>query len=88
MKSLPFILALGLIVSCIGVFARIYMDISLSHAHLSDSQKRRNTELRYFHLIKQRGVPAWPLVVAISCIPLGIVIIFGAIVWNNHLRLR
>ena len=88
MKSLPFILALGFIVSCIGIFARIYMDISLSHAQLSNSQKGRNTELRYFHLIKQRGVPVWPLVVAVSCVPLGIVIIFGAIAWNNHLRLR
>ena len=88
MNILPIILALGFIISCIGIFARIYMDRSVSRARRLGAHRGRNTELTYLHLVKQQRAPSWPLVLAASCIPLGIVIIFGAILWNNHLRLR
>lgn len=88
MKVLPLILALGFIVSCVGIFARIYMDRSVNRARPLGAHRGSNTELTYLHLVKQHRAPSWPLFLAASCIPLGFVIIFGAILWNNHLRLR
>jgi hypothetical protein len=87
-RSLPFIVVLGFVVFCIGGLARTYMNISLSKRSLSGGQKRRSTELRYKSLMREHNAPAWPLFVAITCMPLGIVIIFFAIAWSNHLRLR
>jgi hypothetical protein len=87
-RSLLFIVALGFIVFCIGGLARTYMNLSLNKRSLPGEQKRRSTELRYKRLMKEHDAPAWPLFVAITCMPLGIVIIFFAIAWSNHIRLR
>jgi hypothetical protein len=64
------------------------MDRSINHARTFGALGGRNTELTYLQLVRKRQAPTWPLIVAATCIPLGIVVIFGAIPWNNHLRLR
>jgi hypothetical protein len=47
-----------------------------------------STEKRYMRLMHEQGAPAWPLFVTILCIPLGIAVFFGAIVWFNIHRVR
>ncbi len=86
-RNLFFILALGFLVCCVGGFARIYMDNVFYRSHLPGTKWGRTTELRYMRMIKEKGVPKWPLYVAVICIPLGIATCVGAILYNNHLRL-
>jgi hypothetical protein len=87
-KSMLFAVAFGFIIFCIGALARTYMNLSLSKQSSLGDQKRRSTELRYRSMMKERSAPAWPLLVTITCIPLGILTIFFAIAWNNHSRLH
>ena len=83
---LPLSIAMGFIVSCIGVAARVYMDFSVNGWRAAYDLKRGSTELTYWRLVKQKGAPAWPLIINVTSIPLGILIVFGSIVWINHLR--
>ncbi len=72
-KLFFFALAVGLIVSGFGMYCMTYMEHTLSsrRRHMAPSGGRR--------------APVWPLYVAFICIPLGIIIMAGAIVWKNHL---
>jgi formate hydrogenlyase subunit 3/multisubunit Na+/H+ antiporter MnhD subunit len=86
-RNLLLVLALGFLICCVGLFARIYMDFVFYRSNFSGANRGRSTELRYMRLIKENGVPKWPLFVAVTCVPLGIVTCVGAILYNNHLRL-
>jgi hypothetical protein len=87
-RDLPFILAVGFIVFCIGGFARVYMDSSWKNGRFWGGHSTRNTELNYIRMEKETGKSRWPVYLAAICIPLGIAIVFGAILYYNHLRLR
>jgi hypothetical protein len=64
------------------------MDFSSRNGRLWGGQSARNTELSYMRLVKETHAPAWPLYVSWTCVPLGIAVMFGAILWHNHLKLR
>jgi hypothetical protein len=83
---LPLSIAIGFIIFCIGGAARVYMDFSVNGWRAAYDLKRGNTELTYWRLVKQRGAPVVPLIVSVTCISLGILIVFGSILWINHLR--
>ena len=86
LRNLFVILFLGFAVFCIGILARTYMNRVLNNGRLWGVEKGRSTELRYLQLVRKRRAPAWPLTVSVICIPLGIAVMFGSILWNNHLR--
>ncbi len=65
-----------------GGVARTYMNIIISRSSLSGGS--RSTERRYSHLIREQGVPRWPLLAAVTLIPLGILLAFASIVWSNY----
>jgi hypothetical protein len=87
LKNLDFYVAIGFITFCIGGLARTYMNITLD-GWSSFVRSKGNTEKRYKQLMKEKGAPAWPLIVTVILMPLGIVIAFAAIGWSNHLRAR
>jgi hypothetical protein len=87
-RDLLFPIVFGFVVACIGMLARIYMDFSVKDGDILSRPTGRNTEMEYERLMKEQGAPSWPLYVALTCIPLGIAIVFGAILWRNHLKLR
>jgi hypothetical protein len=85
-RGLFVILFLGFSFFCVGIFARTNMNRTLNCGRQWGVKKGRSTELRYIQLVRDKRASVWPLVVSIVFIPLGIVLMFGSIFWNNHLR--
>jgi hypothetical protein len=75
----------GFIVFVIGGLSRTYMNVLIGQSPLSDGSNARSTEIRYKCLIREKGARAWPLVVTVICVPLGILLAFAAIVGSNYL---
>ena len=67
------ILVIGFVICGIGMYCMTYVNHALNRGQMNERSKNGS------------GAPAWPLYVAFACIPLGIVIMFGAIVWKSHL---
>jgi hypothetical protein len=80
-------LVFGIVLFAIGVLTRTYMNVVIGRSPLSGSDAR-STELRYKRLIKEKGAPVWPLAVTVVLLPLGILIAFAAIIWNNQATAR
>jgi hypothetical protein len=78
-------LASGFVVFGTGGLSRAYMNILISQSPLSSGSNTRSTELRYKRLIKEKGTRVWPLVVTVTCVPLGILLALAAIVGSNYL---
>jgi hypothetical protein len=78
--------AIGFAVFLAGGLARAYMDFAANGRRMFYLLRRGSTESNYRKLIKERRASVWPLVLSSTCIPLGILIVFGSIIWNNHLR--
>jgi hypothetical protein len=76
-------LIIGFAISCVGVFARVYMDFAEHGMKMFSTLRRGNTEVSYWRLVKQRRARAWPLFVSVVCIPLGVIVVFGSILWSN-----
>jgi len=72
---------------CVGILARTYMNLTINKGQLWGG-RRGVTELAYARLIKERHAPTWPLIVTVVCVPIGIAVMFAAIAWNNHLKVR
>jgi hypothetical protein len=49
---------------------------------------RRNTETEYSHLVKESIAPRLPLFASLICIPVGLALLIGAIIYSNHLRIK
>jgi hypothetical protein len=77
---------IGFAVFCVGGVPRAYMDFAASGMKMFSDFRGGNTEVNYGRLVKQRRVRAWPFYVCVVCVPLGIVIVFGSILWSNHLK--
>ena len=82
------LLVVGVLLFGIGGITRTYMNIVISRSSLLGGSGTRSTELRYKRLIKEQGGKVWPLVVTIICIPLGVLLVFAAIIWNNQMTAR
>jgi len=78
---------IGLGIACVGLGCRGYMDLCLRR-HGRYRGWKHNTEREYFRLMKELKVPRWPLFAAIIFVPLGMILMFGAIIYSNHMRLR
>jgi hypothetical protein len=83
-----FMLVFGVVLFGVGALARTYMNIVISRSPLAGSSGTRSTELRYKRLIREQGAGVWPLVVTVIFTPLGILIAFAAVIWNNHIATR
>ncbi len=87
MQSTPELgIAIGFAIFCVGGFARIKMDYAANGMRMFHDFRRGNTEKAYWKLIKEHRAPAWPFFLSIVCVPLGVVVLFGSIIWSNHLR--
>ena len=73
---------LGFVVFCIGGFARMYMVVRINgwSGYLSS---QRNLITNYRKLISQQAAPIWPLVVSVTCMPLGLAIVFAVILLSK-----
>jgi hypothetical protein len=79
--------AIGFGIFCVGGVARVYMDFAANGMNMFRKFQRGNTELGYWRLVKERNAPALPLFLSVVCIPVGILIVFGAITLvNKHGR--
>ncbi len=81
-SQLVAMVSLGFALFVVGGLARTYMNLRLNR-HLWRGQAGQSTERRYIRLIKERKAPVLPLVLTLTLMPLGIVLVFGAIVWHN-----
>ncbi len=88
MRHIQLILTLGFVIFCVGGVARTYMNIRLNGWNLLRVTKSGSTERNYRQLVNERGAPAWPLFVSVPCILIGIILIFGAIIWTTRGRLN
>lgn len=86
MQSSPIeYLWVGFGIACVG-----FMALNMSHRMRQQGftrNPRRLSLVRDWGLIKQH-VGVWPLVIAAVCIPAGIIMTFGAILYNNHSGLK
>ena len=90
-KALLFTLSLGVIIFWIGIFSQRQINnrMKMEKKHLSGGgNARRLSCISYMTLVRERRAPALPLIIAVTCMPLGIAIVFGAITWYNHLKLK
>jgi hypothetical protein len=71
-------LVLGFLIFTLGGLARAYENIKIKQ-FLKEKSSFFFTEGVYWNLIKNGKTPLWPFIVAITCIPLGILISFLAI---------
>jgi hypothetical protein len=80
------IMWIGFAIAGAGFFALNYANVRIPRQTVNRGA-RHPLETSYRSLVKQH-VGRWPLYTAAICIPLGIIITFGAIIYNNHLKLR
>ncbi|UWZ82887.1 DUF4570 domain-containing protein [Occallatibacter riparius] len=80
------IMWIGFVIAGAGFFALNYANVRIPRQSVNRGP-RHPLETRYWSLVKEH-VGRWPLYTAAICIPLGIIITFGAIIYNNHLKLR
>jgi hypothetical protein len=78
---------IGFGIACVGFIALNYVNFSLQNT-LGFRGFRSLTRGEYWRAVKKRRGSPWPLITASICIPLGIVIVFGTIIYNNHVRLK
>jgi hypothetical protein len=76
-------LVVGVVLFCVGGLARVYMNALIARSALASSRLYW-TEARYTRLIRERGAKVWPLVVVVTCIPLGMLLGFAAIICANY----
>ena len=76
-------LAFGFGLFVIGGLARTYMNIRIAQAQSNDTTTR-STEIRYMRLVRNNGASLWPLIIAVVLMPLGVILTFAAIIWNNY----
>ena len=76
-------LAFGVVVFIIGGLARTYMNLKIAQAQSNDPTTR-STEIRYMRLVRSKGASLWPLIIAVVLMPLGVILTFAAIIWNNR----
>jgi hypothetical protein len=74
---------IGFAIFCVGGVARAYMDFAAHGMKMFSDFRRGNTEVNYWRLVKQRRASAWPFFVDVVCIPLGVVVAFGSIIWSR-----
>jgi hypothetical protein len=77
---------IGFAISCVGIVSRTYMDFSAHGRKMFTDFQRGNNQVNYWRRFKQRRASVWPFFVSIVCIPVGIIIVFGSIIWSNQFR--
>jgi hypothetical protein len=82
-----FMLDTGVVLFGIGGLERTYMNVRIGQMP-SDGTRTRSTEVKYLRLVRNSKAPIWPLAIAVTFIPLGIVTTFTAIIWSNRLGVK
>jgi hypothetical protein len=85
MKPLPILLAIGLLTFGFGCFAQLYMRIWVG-CNVPNASRTQGAEATYRKLAKEHAAPRWPVTTNAICIPLGVVLLFGAFVWDAHVH--
>ena len=76
---------MGFVVFASGGVGYAYMDFAVHGSKMFTDFKRDLPMGAYRQLVKDNRAPAWPLYLAV-CIPLGIAVCFGSILFSDHLR--
>jgi hypothetical protein len=86
--SLPFVLMLifGVAIFCVGGISRAYMNMKIEQAFPKEGFQIRFTESWYQRLVKDAGASKLPLVLALVCIPLGMILAMGAVLLSGHMN--
>ncbi len=74
---------LGFAVFSLGGFARQYMVVRL-YGWSGYLSSQRDLTQKYRALVRSQNAPSWPMGVSFLCIPLGIVVVFGAILLSKR----
>ena len=74
-----FVTLLGFFVFTLGGFAHAYMNLRTNRWWRGNSRD-------YKEFIRENDGPVWPLYVKLICMPLGVAIVFGAILFGNYLH--
>lgn len=78
---------IGFTIACVGFVALNYANFRTRKGlGLGVAQRISHAEAK--QLAHGQRPPRWSVYTASICIPLGILIAFGAIVYNNHIRIR
>jgi hypothetical protein len=82
-----FLIFVGFGIACVGFLAWNYVNFSV-RGSLGSETYRRLAFTEYWRAVKQRWGSYWPLYTVSICIPVGIILMFAAIIYSNHLRLK
>jgi uncharacterized membrane protein (DUF485 family) len=74
---------LGFVSFSLGGFARQYMVVRL-HGRSGYLSSQRDLTEQYRGLIRSQNAPSWPIAVSFLCLPLGTIIVFGAILLSSQ----
>ena len=74
----------GVAIFSVGVISRAYMNAKIEQAFPKDGFQIRFTESWYQRLVRDAAAPKLPLVLALVCIPLGMIVAFAAILLSDH----
>ena len=76
------LLVLGFLVFGIGALARTYMNFKI-RKFMPTRSIWASTEKGYWQLARLKGLPKWPLVVTIVCLPVGVIAGFTGVIINR-----
>jgi len=82
------VLIAGVFLFGVGALTRRHMNIVIGRSPAARGSATRSTEIRYARLVAQRGAGIWPLIVTVVCIPVGVLLAFGAVIMNNRFVAR
>ena len=74
---------LGFVIFGIGAMTRAYMTILLRQASGWSGFRPWSTEMAYRRLMKEENAPAWPLILTVICLPVGVLIAFAAVLLSH-----
>jgi hypothetical protein len=81
------LLWIGFAIASAGFAALNFMNFAVRR-HQRGRDLRHITKAEYLRLVKERWAWPWPFYTAAICIPVGIIVALGAIVYNNHMKFR
>lgn len=77
-------LVFGIAVFCVGGISRAYMNTKIEQAFPKEGFQIRFTESWYQRLVRDARAPKLPLVLALICIPLGLILALGAVLLSGN----
>jgi hypothetical protein len=76
------LLVLGFLTFGLGGLARTYMNRQI-RKRMPSRSIWASTEIGYWRLVQDRQAPKWPLFVTLVCLPVGVVLVFTAVIISS-----